>query len=482
MRKTAFEGRIVVLGCGTIGQCILPMVLDAFATVAECVTVVEADDHSGFLTPFREAGLRYLIRTITRDNLAAVLGEAAGPGDLLLNLSVSVDSIAVSDWCHRNGVLYVDTAIEPWEDEAWDFDLPPGARTEYAYHQRARKLAAEGWRPDGPTAVITHGANPGLVNHFAKAALLEAAAELGLAAGAPGDRRGWAALARATGTRVIHIAERDTQLSLPPKQPGEFVNTWSIPGFVEEAVMPVELGWGSHEKTLPADGRAHETGPRNAIYIERPAGQVLLRSWVPAGGPIMGLALPHNESVTLSDYLTLEENGPGGSRAVYRPTLAFAYLACDGAMASLHDCMMNGWQVPEDQRILNHDITDGRDELGVLLLGDRPDGTGTWGWWYGSQLDVHEARRLVPGNNPTALQVAAGVLGAAVWAVNNPACGYREPEALPHDAVLAVARPYLGPMVSIPTDWTPLRERGAPMPEPWLDHDDPWQFGNFLVR
>jgi homospermidine synthase len=90
-------------------------------------------------------------------------------------------------------------------------------------------------------------------------------------------------------------------------------------------------------------------------------------------------------------------------------------------------------------------------------------------------------RRGLGGPDPTAIQVAAGALAAAVWAVRNPGRGYCEPEALPHDEVLAVARPYLGPMASVATDWTPLGGRGIAAPEPWLDEDDPWQFGNFLV-
>ncbi len=473
LKKTAFSGRIVVFGCGTIGQCILPMLFEAFETAAERITVVEADDHADFLAPWREAGLTYLVRRVTPDNLPEVAGEAAKAGDLLLNLSVGIDSIALSDWCHLNGVLYVDTAIEPWETDVWDFDKPTAQRTEYAYHQRARRTAAERWSPNGPTAVITHGANPGLVSHFVKAALLDIAAAMRLAADVPKTRRAWAELASATGTRVIHIAERDTQLAHPPKRPGEFVNTWSIPGFVEEASMPVEIGWGSHEKALPPDAGEHDEGPGNAIYLRRPGGQTLLRSWVPLGGPILGLALPHNESITLSDYLTLERNGA----VAYRPTVAFSYLACDGAMASLHETMMTGWRIPEAQRVLNADILEGRDELGVLLLGH-----GLVGWWYGSQLDIEEARRLVPGNNPTAIQVAAGALAAAVWAVRNPARGFCEPEDLPHDEVLATARPYLGPMASLPTDWTPLKDRGAIFAEPWLDPGDPWQFTNFLVR
>ena len=51
-------------------------------------------------------------------------------------------------------------------------------------------------------------------------------------------------------------------------------------------------------------------------------------------------------------------------------------------------------------------------------------------YWYGSQLSVQEARKLAPYNNATSLQVAAGVLGAVVWAMENPERGIVEPDEL----------------------------------------------------
>ena len=57
-----------------------------------------------------------------------------------------------------------------------------------------------------------------------------------------------------TGTKVIHIAERDTQITDVPKQVDEFVNTWSVDGFYEEGIAPAEIGWGTHEKRLPPNG------------------------------------------------------------------------------------------------------------------------------------------------------------------------------------------------------------------------------------
>jgi len=467
-----FNGRIVILGFGTIGQCLLPMLLDKLQLPGSRYLIIDGDDHLREFEPYRQLGIDYQVKRIESGNYRASLGSRLAAGDLLLNMSVGVNSIDVADWCHAHGICYVDTAIEPWEEQEWGIGLPPHLRTEYAYHQAARQRADESWRADGPTAVYTHGANPGLVSHFVKAALLEIAEAMKLDCAQPETREEWARLAQQTGTRVIHISERDTQISSEPKRTEEFVNTWSIPGFVEEATMPAEIGWGSHEKVLPPRARRHEAGPANAIYLETPGARLLLRSWVPLGGNIAGLALPHSECITLSRYLAVYED----AQVAYRPTVVFVYLPCDAALASLHETMMREWRIPATQRIMNEDIIAGRDELGVLLLGHE-----FGGWWYGSQLDIHRAREVVPGHNPTAIQVAAGALAAATWTMDNPNRGFCEPEDLPHREILEVARPYLEPMVSLVSDWDPLADRLNLFADPGLDRDDPWQFGNFVI-
>ena len=71
------------------------------------------------------------------------------------------------------------------------------------------------------------------------------------------------------------------------------------------------------------------------------------------------------------------------------------------------------------ERIMTDEIISGKDELGVLLMGHDLNG-----WWTGSQLDIHEARQLVPHHNATTLQVAASVTGALAWMVRNPRRGF----------------------------------------------------------
>jgi Saccharopine dehydrogenase C-terminal domain len=91
--------------------------------------------------------------------------------------------------------------------------------------------------------------------------------------------------------KVIHIAERDTQVADIAKKPGEFVNTWSIDGFVGEGNQPAELGWGTHEKALPVDGRHHDFGCGAAIHLNRRGAATRVRSWTPLEGPFHGFLI-----------------------------------------------------------------------------------------------------------------------------------------------------------------------------------------------
>jgi len=319
---------------------------------------------------------------------------------------------------------------------------------------------------------VTHGANPGLVSHFIKQALLDIARDLGRDVAAPTDRNGWGRLAMDLGIRVIHISERDTQVSSRTKRPGEFVNTWSVDGFVGEGSQPAELGWGTHEKEMPPDGARHAFGRGSAIYLNRPGAATRVRSWTPLEGPYHGFLITHAESISTSDYYTVRD----GDRVIYRPTVHYAYHPCDDAVLSLHELAGKNWHLQETKRLLMDDITPGgMDELGVLLMGHERRC-----YWYGSRLTIDEARALVPHNNATSLQVTAPVLAGLVWAIENPRRGITEPEEMDFRRVLEICAPYLGPVIGAYGDWTPLQDRNRLFPED-LDLSDPWQFKNFRV-
>ena len=108
---------------------------------------------------------------------------------------------------------------------------------------------------------------------------------------------------------VIHVAERDTQVSNRPKQVNEFVNTWSVDGFVSEGCQPAELGWGSHERNFPRDAKRHDFGTGAAIYLGQPGAATRVRTWTPKAGPIHGFLITHSEAISLADYYTVREYG-----------------------------------------------------------------------------------------------------------------------------------------------------------------------------
>jgi homospermidine synthase len=318
--------------------------------------------------------------------------------------------------------------------------------------------------------VLTHGANPGLVSHLVKQALLNIAKDTGVQA-RPTSREQWATLAQTLGVKVIHIAERDSQVANIPKAANEFVNTWSVDGFVSEGAQPAELGWGSHEKHFPVDGGRHEKGSGCAIYLNRPGASTRVRTWTPEAGHFHGFLITHSEAISLADYYTVKD----GDRVVYRPTSHYAYHPCDNAVLSVHEFAGRNWHIQDRKRIMLNEITQGIDELGVLLAGHSKNA-----YWYGSQLSIGEARELAPFNSATSLQVTSAALSGMIWAMENPTRGIVEPDEMDFERPLEICRPYLGTVVGKYTDWTPLYQRGELFAED-LDTSDPWQFKNIRV-
>jgi homospermidine synthase len=478
-----FNKKILFVGYGAVAECTLPILLKQIKVPARNITVMDFEDRSEKLRRWTAKGVRFVRDRVKEDNLARLLGRHLSAGDLLIDLAWNIDACVILQWCHDHGVLYINTSTELWDPYAAGPGQHPTTKTLYWRHMNVRRMIA-GWPVKGPTAVIEHGANPGLISHFTKQGLLDIGANL-LA-----DRKvkGRAAeeirqlmtdqafnhLAHKLGVKVIHCSERDTQVTDQPKQVDEFVNTWSIEGFREEGTTTSEMGWGTHEKELPRFAYRHKQGPRNQICLARMGINTWVRTWVPDYS-IQGMVVRHGEAFTISDKLTVWENG----RAVYRPTMHYAYCPCDCAIASLNELRGYNYQLNKNQRIMNDEITGGADILGALIMGHAYNS-----WWIGSDLSIGESRRLVPHQNATTMQVAISVVAAAMWMMENPARGVCVPDDLPHDYVLGISKPYLGRFISKPSDWTPLKDytntfKGYNKPD--VDWKDPWQFKNFLI-
>jgi homospermidine synthase len=452
-----FGGKVLFLGFGAVARCTLPIFFKHVRVPLDKVTILDFEDPGDDVREWTAQGARFVHQRVTPQNLTAILERCLAPGDLLVDLAWNIDCCELLEWCHQRDVLYINTSVEVWDPYAGAERKLPTERTLYWRHMNVRRLRAA-WPEPGPTAVLEHGANPGLISHWTKQALLDIAERL-LAerrlegAEAEGLRElvraaAFNRLARQLGVKVIHCSERDTQITDQPKEVDEFVNTWSIEGFHEEGITTAEMGWGTHERRLPPRACQHAAGPKNQICLARMGINTWVRSWVPYCS-IQGMVIRHGEAFTISDALTVWHQG----QAVYRPTVHYAYCPCDAALASLQELRGGNYRLQPRLRIITDEITGGADILGALVMGHAYGA-----WWTGSLLTIEESRRLVPHQNATTMQVACSVVAAACWMIENPRRGVCVPDELPHDYVLPRANPYLGQCLSVPSDWRPWQD------------------------
>eukprot|EP01041_Mallomonas_annulata_P003757 gene3757-7459_t len=505
--KTPFGGNILILGCGAICSCALPILLDLVDVDPTKITVLDMDGSKiDNIKSSLGKGVKFLEIKITEDNRAKILETYCSKGDFLLDLAWEIDTMQQLEWCREHGVLYLNTSLEVWNPVGSSFENPhPRDRTLYSRHEELRQMVAS-WpkNPDNPdvTGMYEHGANPGIVSYLAKRALEDLTKQLLSDPAVDESRKAalkhsleaddFAKLCMLTGTKVIHISERDTQVSCNPKKPGEFLNTWSIEGYYEEGLQPVEVCWGTHERHLPRGYYKHpaptnkppvfhmskDDNTGHCICLSQPGLRTWGRSYVPGdGGNMIGMLMPHGESVTIGDHLTvLDDEG----NIVFRPTVYFVYCPCDDACASMRDVEAQGFKMEGmTNRLMLDDITSGQDKLGVLLLGHDYKA-----WWTGSLLSIGQSRELVPGQNATSMQVASSAIAGVVWAIRNPVRGVLQADAVPWREVMPVVMPYLGDFHSGPVDWDPLSTR-VDLYKGWnteiIDEEDPWQFCNFMI-
>lgn len=443
--RTPFRGkRLLILGFGSIAATVLPLLFRHIAIRPDQVLVISEDVRYAAIC--ERMGVTHRTGKLRPDSFAVLLDRLVEPGDCILNLTGGVSARDLVRFSLARGIDYLDTSNERWEHGAVNHDS-----ADYA-EQWSLLMAERDKLPKSATALVSHGANPGLVSHFAKQAIQDLAMAKSVVVPTLSDDRYWARLASRLRVEALHISERDTQKPNFEPDPREFLNTWSVEGMEEECNTNPCFAWGSHEATVDA---AHIRRDPVAVVGLLPgrAKDCGVRSWLPSVGEFRGAVIPHEETFSIAELFTLDEMAIGPR---YQPTVLFAYRPCDAALQALH----NPSAGRRATRVLIDEIASGVDELGVLVLrrGTRAV------YWYGSILDIDTARRLAPFANATSLQVAAGVLGGLAWLLETPQQGLVAAEDADHKRVLDVARPYLGRFGGVKGTWPSAPER-------WLMRD-----------
>ena len=425
--------RIVLVGCGSIGQALIPLLILHLHLDPKKICVLTADEIGKDVARFYN--IDFHVQSLNAENYESILAVNLQQGDLLINVSVGVSSLALVKWCNRHSVFYLDTCVEPWQGGYQNEEHLTSTTNCYL-----RNAIFNEHYSHNTTAIIAHGANPGLISHFVKAGLMQLAKVKGVY-----TWDSWAHLAELLGVKVIQIAELDTQTTHEDIPSDSFLNTWSSLGLISEGWQRAEAGWGSHEKMENKTSMLTSVG--KTIYLNTHGAACLVKSWVPASGEIVSMLISHHEASSIADLLTLadtENNAP-----TYRPTVYFAYRPSPLARESIRRWRLNNFRLPKNLMLIRDTVESGFDQLGALFVFEGGS------YWYGSTVTIEQARHLLPYNNATSIQVVAGILGALMWMQKNPEAGVVEAESMDADIILSAALPFLGEVAGFLTKWQP---------------------------
>ena len=132
------EGRVVMIGLGSIGRGTLPLLLRHVGFDRDRMVIIEPNPAAKPIADLY--GIRFLNVALTRDNYRDVLAPLLEPGGFLLNLSVEVESCALIRLASEAGCAYLDTCIEPWPGGYTDPNLSASERSNYALRESALAL------------------------------------------------------------------------------------------------------------------------------------------------------------------------------------------------------------------------------------------------------------------------------------------------------------------------------------------------------
>ena len=172
-KHVKFKGKILIIGCGSVSQCAIPIVLQLIDVPPKNITIMDFVDNRKRARDSLKKGVKYVSDRVSEKNYKKLLAKYVGPGDLIIDLAWNIDCRAITSWCRENEVLYVNTSVEEWDPYKDEQRNDPTKYTLYARHMEIRKML-EGWGDNrGTSMVVDHGANPGLVSHFTKHALID---------------------------------------------------------------------------------------------------------------------------------------------------------------------------------------------------------------------------------------------------------------------------------------------------------------------
>lgn len=447
MSTAPAKRRFVLFGVGGVSRSVIPILIQKCKDIIEEFVVYDMVDLTEPIKKmFEPIKMTYNKRVFNYKTFKQDLLEIIKENDVVMELFGMTTSQRFVEACSEvKGVVFANASLEEFDEDI--------IGSQYANYKRLydyKKISKS-----TNTCVVDSGANPGLITHFAKLALLgmaESAVKRGVAdkdiIKELLDKKDLKGLAKQMKVDVVHSSDIDTTEPRDEKIfDGKFVNTWCIPSYMEEYNTPSEVSLGTADtKTFEGPGFKieHETDPASVVL---PINQYLKSAY--PGGVFIGKTTKHPETMEISNIFASPD---------FSPTVVFVYRACRLARKSAK--FMDFKTTPN---IIMDEITNGPltgfEAMGALLISSREDIPMRY---CGSVLSNEQTRQIYTKTNCTLMQVVAGYVSHLIYAINHPNLGICNPGDFESDKILEIARPYLGTVADqdldfrLPTDWNQL--------------------------
>lgn len=237
-----FDNTFWMLGCGAVGTSLLYMLCKIVNISKEIIIIDKNKDIINKINEYIQPNIKnnkinFIHAEIKKENYMDIL-KNVNKDDIIIDCSYNVSTNDLLMFCNQKGCSYINSSIEDWDSNEQD----PLKYSLMYKHQNLIKINSS--FPEKKTNfIISMGCNPGNVSIWTKFGLFILGKNRNI------KYKDFSELAYKLGVNVIHISEKDTQITTNPKKINEYCNTWSstAESMYVEAIGPVEASWGTHE-------------------------------------------------------------------------------------------------------------------------------------------------------------------------------------------------------------------------------------------
>jgi homospermidine synthase len=455
----SISSNVIFIGYGAVAKCVWNYFSSYFTIYPKQVYLIDQFEEAFYGPGIEE--VNKIVLHVDANSFESLLNRIKSKeGDIIIDLSFSSSTYFFVKVCLDRGLHYLNTSIED------DNDLFIGTSIDFqqekirSIYQRASNVRS---------CILTEcGQNPGLIQHY----VLYALHQLYKMAHPNDPHRDTEFRRTKLSSMIDHyqigsilMSERDQMKTSRPMKKNVLYNTWSVSGFVNEALDRTELVRGNQnpyiQPRIPKKEidlsytqlyEPYQNHGKHVFFLKQSG----LTSYLPSIAPMLsngeisfdmyyGQLIHHGEVFELANYF--------GSNA---PFMSYVYQSSPYMNSSLqsmlkkHDpqtihtmiqsnpfsfSVLDNIYVPREQRVK------GFDSIGATLLCGKDSIDRIF--WCGSILSDEDP--IHPAFTPTIVQVAAGVLSGLSYILEpDRKPGLYEPTDLNTMYILKKAKPLLG--------------------------------------